>query len=100
MQTVRLALAQVQATGGRTPRFFTLGPDGRWLYALNEDSDTIARLAVYEATGHLTPTGDLLLDARRSAIVPRGVDKMDLNWTYIGFADDTPELRAMMEATI
>ena len=28
-------------------------------------------------------------------IVPRGVDKMDLNWTYIGFADDTPELRNM-----
>jgi phenylpropionate dioxygenase-like ring-hydroxylating dioxygenase large terminal subunit len=28
-------------------------------------------------------------------IVPRGVDSMDLNWTYIGFADDTPELRAM-----
>ncbi len=28
-------------------------------------------------------------------IVPRGVDRMDLNWTYFGFADDTPELRAM-----
>jgi anthranilate 1,2-dioxygenase large subunit/terephthalate 1,2-dioxygenase oxygenase component alpha subunit len=28
-------------------------------------------------------------------IVPRGVDKMDLNWTYLGSADDTPELRAM-----
>ncbi len=28
-------------------------------------------------------------------IVPRGVDKMDLNWTYLGFADDTPELRMM-----
>ena len=28
-------------------------------------------------------------------IVPRGVDRMDLNWTYLGFADDTPELRAM-----
>lgn len=28
-------------------------------------------------------------------IVPRGVDKMDLNWTYLGFADDTPELRTM-----
>ncbi len=26
-------------------------------------------------------------------IVPRGVDATDLNWTYIGFADDTPELR-------
>ena len=26
-------------------------------------------------------------------IVPRGVDKTELNWTYLGFADDTPELR-------
>jgi phenylpropionate dioxygenase-like ring-hydroxylating dioxygenase large terminal subunit len=28
-------------------------------------------------------------------IVPRGVDSMDLHWTYLGFADDTPALRAM-----
>ena len=28
-------------------------------------------------------------------IVPRGVDSMDLNWTYLGFADDTPEMRTM-----
>jgi phenylpropionate dioxygenase-like ring-hydroxylating dioxygenase large terminal subunit len=28
-------------------------------------------------------------------IVPRGVDSMDLHWTYLGFADDTPELRGM-----
>ncbi len=27
-------------------------------------------------------------------IVPRGVDASDLHWTYLGFADDTPELRA------
>ena len=27
-------------------------------------------------------------------IVPRGVDTTDLHWTYLGFADDTPELRA------
>ena len=27
-------------------------------------------------------------------IVPRGVDATDLNWTYLGFVDDTPELRA------
>jgi len=27
-------------------------------------------------------------------IVPRGVDATDLNWTYLGFANDTPELRA------
>ena len=26
-------------------------------------------------------------------IVPRGVDQTDLNWTYLGFTDDTPELR-------
>ena len=26
-------------------------------------------------------------------IVPRGVDSTDLNWTYLGFTDDTPELR-------
>jgi anthranilate 1,2-dioxygenase large subunit len=26
-------------------------------------------------------------------IVPRGIDKTDLNWTYLGFADDTPERR-------
>jgi phenylpropionate dioxygenase-like ring-hydroxylating dioxygenase large terminal subunit len=25
--------------------------------------------------------------------VPRGVDKTDLNWIYLGYADDTPELR-------
>jgi phenylpropionate dioxygenase-like ring-hydroxylating dioxygenase large terminal subunit len=28
-------------------------------------------------------------------IVPRGIDSMDLHWTYLGFADDTPTLRAM-----
>lgn len=28
-------------------------------------------------------------------IVPRGAELMDLNWTYIGFADDTPELREL-----
>jgi anthranilate 1,2-dioxygenase large subunit/terephthalate 1,2-dioxygenase oxygenase component alpha subunit len=28
-------------------------------------------------------------------IVPRGVDSMDLHWTYLGFVDDTAELRAM-----
>jgi anthranilate 1,2-dioxygenase large subunit len=27
-------------------------------------------------------------------IVPRAVDATDLNWLYIGFAEDTPELRA------
>ena len=25
--------------------------------------------------------------------VPRGTEEMDLNWTFLGFADDTPEMR-------
>jgi anthranilate 1,2-dioxygenase large subunit len=28
-------------------------------------------------------------------IIPRGVDRTDLVWTYLGFEDDTPELRRM-----
>jgi anthranilate 1,2-dioxygenase large subunit len=28
-------------------------------------------------------------------ILPRGVEETELNWTYVGFADDTPELRRM-----
>jgi len=28
-------------------------------------------------------------------VVPRGVDRTDLHWTYFGFKDDTPELRLM-----
>ena len=26
-------------------------------------------------------------------VLPRGVHRMDLHWTYLGFADDTPEMR-------
>lgn len=35
------AFVDAVPTMGRTPRFFTLSPDGRHLYALNEDSDSI-----------------------------------------------------------
>jgi anthranilate 1,2-dioxygenase large subunit/terephthalate 1,2-dioxygenase oxygenase component alpha subunit len=28
-------------------------------------------------------------------VVPRGVDAMDLHWTFLGFVDDTPEMRTM-----
>jgi len=28
-------------------------------------------------------------------VLPTGVERTDLNWTYIGFADDTPEMRRM-----
>lgn len=58
--TGRVRLRQAVASGGRTPRFFTLGPDGRWLYALNEDSDRITRFAVDAATGELRAEGEPL----------------------------------------
>ncbi len=50
-----LAFAGADSSGGRTPRFFTLSPDGRLLYALNEDSDTIVAFAVDERSGRLGP---------------------------------------------
>lgn len=39
--TGRLSAQGWQASGGRTPRFFTLDPAQRFLYAANEDSDII-----------------------------------------------------------
>jgi 6-phosphogluconolactonase (cycloisomerase 2 family) len=39
--TARLRFKDAQSTLGRTPRFFTLSPDAAFLFALNEDSDTI-----------------------------------------------------------
>ena len=46
-----------EPTLGKTPRFFTLSPDGHLLFALNEDSDTIVSFRVDAATGGLTPNG-------------------------------------------
>jgi len=52
-----LSFAGADATQGRTPRFFTLSPDGRLMYALNEESDTIVALRIDPTSGRLTPTG-------------------------------------------
>ena len=52
-----LNLIQVVPTLGKTPRFFTLSPDGHWLYALNEESDTVVQFTVEPATGRLSPIG-------------------------------------------
>ena len=52
----RLGLRQHIHTQGRTPRFFTLSPDGRFLFALNEDSDTLQRFRI-AADGALAHDG-------------------------------------------
>jgi 6-phosphogluconolactonase len=43
-----------EPSGGRTPRFFTLSPDGQRLFALNEDSDSIVAFGVDAVTGRLS----------------------------------------------
>jgi 6-phosphogluconolactonase len=44
-------------SGGKTPRFFALGPGGRYLLAANQDSDTVVSLALDPATGLPAPQG-------------------------------------------
>jgi 6-phosphogluconolactonase (cycloisomerase 2 family) len=44
-------------TSGITPRFFTLSPDEKILYALNEDSDTIVAFSRSEKDGRLSSLG-------------------------------------------
>ncbi|MNL32449.1 6-phosphogluconolactonase [compost metagenome] len=55
--TGALTFIEAAPTQGRTPRFFTLTPDGRFMFALNEDSDSIVTLAVDPVAGTLAPTG-------------------------------------------
>jgi len=52
----RLSLIQTQDALGRTPRFFALSPDNRWMFVLNEDSDSIVTFQVAPADGKLSAT--------------------------------------------
>jgi 6-phosphogluconolactonase len=63
-----LTYADTVPTGGKRPRFFTLGPDGRQLYAANQDSDDITVLDVDRAGGNLIPTGVRIKVGSPSAI--------------------------------
>ena len=49
-----------EATGGKTPRFFGLDPDGRWLLAANQGSDTVVVFRVDQKTGLPRPTGETI----------------------------------------
>jgi 6-phosphogluconolactonase len=46
------------ATGGRTPRDFCLSPDGRFLLAANQDSDSVVVFAIDPASGMPSPAGE------------------------------------------
>jgi len=54
--TGRISLVQTMSSGGKTPRFFTLDPTGRWMYVLNEDSDLITAFAINQEDGMLKAT--------------------------------------------
>ena len=55
--TGELELIAHHPTLGRTPRHFTLSPDGRHLLVANQDSSSITVYARDEQAGHLTMTG-------------------------------------------
>ncbi len=50
------------SSGGRTPRFIGFDPSRRFLYAANEQSDTVA-LWRADAIGRLTPAGEVVRNA-------------------------------------
>ncbi len=52
----RLTPAEHTATLGKTPRHFTLDPDGKFLLVSNQDSGSIVVFQVHPRTGELTPT--------------------------------------------
>ena len=55
--TGRLTALECVATGGRTPRHFTLAPGGEWLLVGNQDSDTLSIFRVDGSSGRLSAHG-------------------------------------------
>lgn len=58
--TGHLTFVKAYAAEGKTPRYFTLSPNGRFMYVLNEDSDTIVTLALNERSQALINTGSVV----------------------------------------
>jgi 6-phosphogluconolactonase len=50
-------------TQGKSPRFIGFDPSYRFLYATNEQGDTIVAFRVDPVTGGLTPTGQVIQNA-------------------------------------
>ena len=53
----KLTLVQTQSSGGKTPREFTVSPDGRFLLVGNQDTDTICTFKIDAESGCLEPAG-------------------------------------------
>ena len=61
-----------QSTKGAGPRFIGLDPAGRFLYAANEQGDTVATFKVDPGSGKLEPTGQMIANASPVTIVFAG----------------------------
>ena len=59
-KTGALKLTANVPSGGRTPRYFTLDPTGRFLLAANQESNNITVFKVDPNTGALTPSGEVV----------------------------------------
>ena len=57
-----------ESVQGNKPRFFGLDPDAAHLYAANENSHTIVEFRVDQASGKLTPTGQIIETGSPSCI--------------------------------
>ena len=56
----RLTRIQIAPCGGKTPRHFTISPDGNWLLCAHQDSNTISALPLDPETGKLgEPSGSV-----------------------------------------
>jgi 6-phosphogluconolactonase len=55
----RLNAVGYTPTQGRTPRNIAIDPSGTFLYAANQNSDTIVQFRIDHQTGQLAPTGDV-----------------------------------------
>jgi anthranilate 1,2-dioxygenase large subunit/terephthalate 1,2-dioxygenase oxygenase component alpha subunit len=67
--------------------------DPSFMNARNEFGDDIQLQILTVFPGFVLQQINNCLAIRQT--LPTGVGTMDLNWTYIGFADDPPDLRAM-----
>jgi 6-phosphogluconolactonase (cycloisomerase 2 family) len=56
-------------TQGRSPRFIALEPSQRFLYAANEQSDTVVGWRTDAGTGRLTAAGQTIRNASPVAIL-------------------------------
>lgn len=59
-ETGRLSPVQWVSTRGVKPRFFTIEPNGRYLYVGNQMSDTIVEFRIDPLTGCLKETGNVI----------------------------------------